>query len=257
MKFAKINPITSGLRHQSNIKKTLLSKNTRILRTLIKGFSRCSGRCSRTGRITAWHKGGGAKNIFRKIELSNKGYNSIVLTHLHDPFRCAFTSLNFDLERLSFFRVVSIGKLTPGALVTCGTFTHQLKLGYRTLLKNIPVGSIVNTLSVKNRRMNQYIRSGGSFGQLIQMNLALAKVKLPSKQLINVCVTSFASVGVISNSKHNFVCLGKAGKNRLLHKRPVVRGIAMNPVDHPHGGRTNGGRPCEQEFCIWLIKKLA
>lgn len=243
MKIIKLNPVTNGLRHQLNIKKSLLSKNNRLLRNTIKGISYSYGRSSCTGHITSWHRGGGAKNIFRKIEFSNAGYNSIVVTNLYDPCRSAFISLNFDLENLCFFRVLAANTVFPGTLTSCNVNIEDLKLGYRTQIKNIPTGSIVNNLTIDSKSTSQYIRSAGTYGQIIQTDQLTAKIRLPSNTIIKVSTEGFASIGVISNLKHNSTCLGKAGRNRLLGRRPIVRGIAMNPVDHPHGGRSNGGRP--------------
>lgn len=242
MKLIKFNPITNGSRHLWSLEKTSLIKTNRVLRNIIKGFSFSYGRSKITGHITSFHRGGGVKNIFRKIEFSNKGYNSIILGTLYDPCRSCFISLNFDLEKLSFFRLSAINTVFAGSFSSCSSFVKELKVGYRTQLKNIPAGSIINNLSVKHFKISQYIRSAGCFGQIIQMNLSSAKVKLPSNCILNIDVDSFASIGIVSNLDHNLVRHGKAGKKRFLGRRPIVRGIAMNPVDHPHGGRTNGGR---------------
>ena len=120
-----------------------------------------------------------------------------------------------------------------------------MKLGFRTVLKNIPTGSVINCLSfskLKNQKIN-FIRSAGTFGQIVQKNFLFSKIKLPSNQIIEVPTSSFATIGSVSNNLQKFIVFGKAGRRRLLGNRPSVRGIAMNPVDHPHGGRTNGGRP--------------
>jgi len=241
MQIIKTKPITNGLRHQLNIKKSLLSKNNRLLRSTIKGISYSFGRSSSTGHITSWHKGGGVKNIFRKIDFSNISSDSIVISNFYDPCRTSFISLNFDLKKLFFFRVLSIDIVYPGSLRSCNSNIKNLKLGDRTIIKNIPTGSIINNLSIKNYKISQYIRSAGTFGQIIQTGTNIAKIRLPSNKIIDVSIEAFASLGIISNLKHNLVYLGKAGRSRLLGKRPIVRGIAMNPVDHPHGGRTNGG----------------
>jgi large subunit ribosomal protein L2 len=243
MNLQKSHPITNGTRHQLNISKNLLSKNNRIFRSNIKGLSRSLGRSSKTGHITVWHKGGGVKRIFRKIYLSNDGYNSIVLMNLYDPFRSSFITLNFDLDRCSFFRTLSINTLSPGTLMCCNIEMKDVMLGYKTKIKNIPTGSSISSLSIKNKEKSQYIRSAGTFGVIVQKGYFTAKIRLPSNKIIEVSTESFATVGVISNPQHKFVCLGKAGRNRLLGKRPTTRGIAMNPCDHPHGGRTNGGKP--------------
>ena len=110
-------------------------------------------------------------------------------------------------------------------------------------LKSVPPGSIIHSLSVSSIKNAQYIRSAGTFGQLIQKDLQHCKIKLPSGQIITVPLDSYVTLGIVSNFQHNLTYIGKAGRNRLNGIRPTVRGVAMNPVDHPHGGRTNGGRP--------------
>jgi large subunit ribosomal protein L2 len=111
------------------------------------------------------------------------------------------------------------------------------------MLQNIPAGSIIHSLSFNKKLNSIYIKSAGTFGQLIQKNNFFCKIKLPSSKIIEVSNSAFATIGIVSNSQHSNVVLGKAGRNRNKGIRPSVRGIAMNPVDHPHGGRTNGGRP--------------
>jgi large subunit ribosomal protein L2 len=243
MKTIKLNSTTNGLRHQLNITKNVLSRNNRLLRDSIKGILYSAGRNSTTGHITVWHRRSGAKNIFRTICFSNIGYNAIILTSLYDPSRNCFVSLNFDLERRFFFRTLLVNSLFPGSLFSCRIGGEDLKLGYRTQIKKIPTGSVINSLSSDKNKKSQFIRSAGSFGQIIQAGYFTAKIRLPSNQIMEVSTYGFASLGMVSNLADNFVCLGKAGRNHFLGRRPIVRGIAMNPVDHPHGGRTNGGRP--------------
>ena len=120
---------------------------------------------------------------------------------------------------------------------------NELKLGYRTKIKNIPAGSVIHSLTINDNLKTQYIRSAGTFGQIVQRGLTKAKIKLPSKKIIEISVNNYATIGVMSNLVDNQRYIGKAGTNRLLGKRPTVSGIAMNPVDHPHGGRSNGGIP--------------
>lgn len=160
---------------------------------------------------------------------------------MHDPFRNSFISLNFDLVEKTFFRVIATNGVSPGSLQTCSKKNVELKLGNRTCLKNIPAGAILHSLS-----LNSYIkcvRSAGLFFQVIQKNQDYSKIRLSSGLIKNVSNEAFGTIGIVSNSQHNSISLGKAGRSRLLGIRPTVRGVAMNPVDHPHGGRTNGGRP--------------
>ena len=159
----------------------------------------------------------------------------------HDPFRNSFISLVFDFKTSLFFNILSTSKLMPGSVVLTTNKKSDLNLGYRILLQNIPTGSIFHSLSLKNTI--KYARSAGTACQLIQKLANNCKVKLPSGVIIDVDAQSFGTLGSISNSQQNLISIGKAGKNRLKGIRPTVRGIAMNPVDHPHGGRTNGGRP--------------
>jgi len=144
-----------------------------------------------------------------------------------------------------FFKTLSTAFVYPGSLLSCSTKITDLKLGYRTLLKNIPTGSMFHSLSLNQNVESKFARSAGTSCQLIQKNSTFYKIRLPSGSFLTVPTTSFGTLGNISNVKHRLEYLGKAGINRLKGKRPTVRGIAMNPVDHPHGGRTNGG-------CHWV-----
>lgn len=243
MKLKKLNPVTNGTRHIVKIQKNLLSKNNRLVRSIISNNNKSNGRSSINGRITVWHKGGGVKKLYRKIDFLNEEKNSIVVTNCYDPYRNGFVSLNFELKKKSFFFNTVPNSIYPGSLIKKSLNVDEFKLGYRTKIKNIPAGSVIHNLTLNNSFKTQYIRSAGTFGQIVQCGLKKAKIKLPSKQIIEVSVENYATIGVISNTQDNLKCIGNAGTNRHLGKRPTVRGIAMNPVDHPHGGRTNGGRP--------------
>lgn len=243
MKIIKLKPTTNGVRHCQKIEKYLLSKTNKLVKKSIKRIFYAHGRSTSTGRITSWHKGGGNKNLFREINFLNQDSNSIIISTMYDPCRSSFVSLNFDLEKKVLFRTLSVDLLYPGSVISCGSNITNLKLGYRTQLKNIPVGSLVNNISTSESKKSQLIRSAGTYGQIIQCSFNKAKIRLPSNKIIQIKLSSFATVGIVSNLQHNLVVLGKAGKKRHLGRRPIVRGIAMNPVDHPHGGRTNGGRP--------------
>jgi len=243
MKIIKLKPITNGSRHCRKIEKYLLSKNNKLSKNSIKRILYSYGRSNSTGRITSWHRGGGNKNLFRKVDFLNKNSNSIVISTMYDPCRSSFISLKFDLDKKVFFRTLSIDSVYPGSLVSCKSNLKDLRLGCRTEIKNIPVGSLINSISIKDKKKSQFVRSAGTCGQIIQSSYKKSKIKLPSNKIIEIDSCSFATIGIVSNLQHNLVVLGKAGKKRHLGRRPVVRGIAMNPVDHPHGGRTNGGRP--------------
>lgn len=243
MKLKKFKPSTNGTRHQVNIQKNLLSKTNKLFKSSIAGTSSRGGRSSSSGRITVWHKGGACKKLYRAVNFSNKEYNGIVLCNMYDPSRNSFISLNFDLNKMSFFRTLTTNAVYPGSLVSSSIQKRELRLGNRTKLEHIPTGSIVHSISQDDGNKTVFARSAGSYCQIIQKGSSSCKIRLPSGLIITVSTCAFATLGVVSNSQHNLICIGKAGKNRLMGKRPTVRGIAMNPVDHPHGGRTNGGRP--------------
>jgi len=243
MKLIKLKPTTNGSRHQIKIDKSLLVKNTKIFKNLRKMHKGANGRSTNTGHITSWHKGGGNKKLYRILNFDNAKKNSVVVGITYDSNRSAFVSTNFDLENKKFYNIIATNQIFPGSLLESNSNLSELKLGFRTQLNHIPIGTIVNNISKGANGFSKYARSAGASAQLIQLDQKHAKLKLPSNIIIRVPADSYANIGVVSNEKHNLVYLGKAGRNRHLNRRPIVRGIAMNPVDHPHGGRTNGGRP--------------
>ena len=244
MKLIKLNPTTSGTRHQIKIQKNLLSKTNKLMKNSICGLKHFSGRSVLNGRITVRHKGGACKSNFRKINFFNTDFESIIICIMYDPKRSAFISLNFDLHKQVFFRTLATHYVYTGSLISCKMHQKELSLGNRTLLNNIPTGSVIHSLT-NSLPLNKicYARSAGTFCQLLQKGISMNKIRLPSGRVIAVSNNFYATLGVVSNLQQNSIVLGKAGKNRFRGIRPSVRGIAMNPVDHPHGGRTNGGRP--------------
>ena len=238
----KKNPTSNGQRHQIVLKKSLLSKNNRIVKSLLKGIKNVGGRSLSNGRITVRHIGGGCKRLYRQLNTTNNTTYSIVVSTFYDPQRNAFLSFNYDFIRNSFFFNTATDLVFPGSLVSCSSLSSDLKLGFRMKIKDIPTGSIIHSLSNSLYKI-KYIKAAGTFGQLIQKDFVNCKVKLPSGKIVILSVETFATLGVVSNTSYNLIYVGKAGINRLKGNRPAVRGIAMNPVDHPHGGRTNGGRP--------------
>lgn len=250
MKLIKQKPVTNGSRHLLKLEKSSLIKNDKIFNNR-KSIKYHFGRSSITGHITAWHRGNGHKKLYRKIKFSNENKFSVVLGISYDPNRSAFVSNNFDLEKLKFFNTVSTSYIYPGSLIkqncTFKNVKYNLKnqnmLGYRAQLQNIPVGTIINNISTTNLTLSKFARAAGTKAQLIRSDKKNALVKLPSNDVIEISKKACATIGIVSNEKHNLINYGKAGRKRNLNRRPIVRGIAMNPVDHPHGGRTNGGRP--------------
>ena len=242
MKLIKLKPYTSGTRHQLNIQKNLLSKTNNIFKSAIRGKKENAGKSTSTGKTTVWHKGSGCKSKYRKIQFLKKDSTSIIVCTMFDPRRSAFISLNFDIENKKFYQTLSTFNVYAGSVTSFNKEEKDLFLGDRTFIDNIPPGSIVHSITGKNGKP-LFALSAGTFCQIIQKQVGFCKVRLPSGSIISVDSKSSATLGSISNLQHSLVVVGKAGRNRLKGIRPTVRGVAMNPVDHPHGGRTNGGRP--------------
>jgi len=240
----KINPITPSQRHTILLKKGSLSKEFKI-KKLIKGFKRSNGR-NNQGRITVRHRGGGHKRLYRQISF-NRSINNIegyVNKILYDPNRSAnIAYIKNDLE--SFFILAPEG-LKLNQYIKSSSLA-ELKTGNALPLKDIPIGSLIHNISLNINAKGKLIRSAGTSAQLIQkIDNKYAKIRLSSGELKLVLLNCFATLGTVSNINFKKIKLGKAGRSRWLNRRPVVRGVAKNPVDHPHGGgegKTSGGRP--------------
>lgn len=242
MKLLKLKPVTNGIRHQIKIQKNMLCKSNRLLKISMYGSKSFSGR---DGHITIRHRGGGCKRLKRLITFSNASFYGVVLGVVYNPNKNSLLSLMFNLLTKKLFYIPHIDLVSPGHLI-CNlqkTKPLQLRLGYRASLNSIPVGTIISDLALSSEGYSKYIKSAGTYGQLIQKEKQNYRIKLPSGIIICTNNNSYATVGSISNDLYSKRVLGKAGKNRLKGWRSKVRGVAMNPVDHPHGGRTNGGRP--------------
>ena len=144
------------------------------------------------------------------------------------------------MAKKNFFYNLCSNGLYPGALTQTIQTRSLLRAGFRTKLKNLPSGTIIHNLGDEK---GIYAKAAGTQVILINADGKQIKVKLPSGKIVDIPSDYYGTVGKVSNSSYYLKSLGKAGRNRNKGRRPVVRGIAMNPVDHPHGGRTNGGRP--------------
>lgn len=202
---------------------------------LTKGFKRSVGR-NNQGRITVRHKGAGHKRLFREIDFKYNKYDipATVETIEYDPNRSAFISLvcYADGER----RYV----ITPKTMKVGDKFIVSEKApierGNRLTLNNIPVGTFVYNIELKAKGGAKMARSAGNYAEVIAHDEGYALIKMPSSETRKIHGNCFASIGEVSNEESRLVNLGKAGRSRWLGIRPTVRGTAMNPVDHPHGG---------------------
>jgi large subunit ribosomal protein L2 len=246
MQIQKVKPVTPGIRHKITIKKNLLSKNNSIIKNLMAYYHRKNGHGS-DGHITVWHKQRGHKKLYRLINFGNFPGRFLVISNFYDPYRSAFISLVFNFIYKKFDFLLLTENMNPGTLFLSELkhMSLDLRLGDKTRLKYMPGGLFIHSIIVNAYKRASYVRSAGTFGQIIQKSRSFFKIRLPSGKIITLNNLVTATVGRLSNFKHNLSVIGKAGRNRNLGRRPIVRGVAMNPVDHPHGGRTKGG-------CHWV-----
>lgn len=239
MELKRVPPIANSSRFKISLQKNLLTKKNNLVKLLFKDHKVKKGRSSFTGHITVRHKSNGCKY---KLHIMNSldTYFGLNLCSMYNSNQNAFASLNFDFITKSFFKTISTSNIFPGCFVIANIDIKEKFVGCRMQLRFLPVGSIIHSISFNNNVV--YSSSAGSFCQLIEKKNN-CKIRLPSGKVVELPSEYFGVLGVTSNNRHKSICIGKAGRNRLLGIRPSVRGIAMNPVDHPHGGRTNGGRP--------------
>jgi len=231
---------SNGVRHQISLKKFLLCKKNKIDKRLVKGKKRLQGRGSVLGRITVNHKGAGVKQSFRKLDSTDLKF-SVILGVFYDPKRSSFVSLYYDFLTKKFGNTLATQNTFPGSISHSYYYYPQLFLSCLIYVKDVPTGSVVYNLHIGNK--STYIKSAGVCGVVVQKTFDSCKIKMPSGVIKNFPINTLCVLGSISNPHHFNVVLGKAGKSRFKNRRPTVRGVAMNPVDHPHGGQTSGGIP--------------
>ncbi len=204
-------------------------------------------KCGRNnlGRITTRHLGGGHKKRYRIIDFKrNKfGVPGKISTIEYDPNRTARIALVVYADGEKRYIIAPEG-IKVGDEVISGEQV-DIKVGNTLPLKNIPLGTLIHNIELKPLKGGQLIRSAGSSATLMAKEGAFTHIKLRSGEVRLIHNECFATIGQVSNGEHSLVKLGKAGKSRYLGRRPTVRGVAMNPVDHPHGGgegKTSGGR---------------
>lgn len=204
-------------------------------KALLKGFRRGSGR-NAFGRITTRHKGGGHKRKFRDVDFKMDKLNvpGKVLTIEYDPNRTGFIALVGYKDGDKRYILAPKGVVVGQEIVT--QEKAPITLGNRLMLKNVPVGTLVYNLEIKPLNGAKLCRSAGNCAQVIAQDEPYTLVKMPSTEVRKVHFNAWASVGEVSNDEHHLEKIGKAGRNRWKGIRPTVRGSAMNPVDHPHGG---------------------
>ena len=243
MALKKFNPITPGMRQLVQIDRSDLHKGAPE-KTLSEGLTKSGGRNNK-GRITSRHIGGGHKRKYRRIDWKRTKWDmSAIVERLeYDPNRTAFIAL-IKYEDGEKAYIVAPQRLSVGDKVIAGEKV-DVKPGNAMPLRSMPVGTIVHNIEMKPGKGAQMIRSAGTYAQLVGRDQGYAQIKLASGELRVVLSECMASVGAVSNPDHMNTNMGKAGRNRWKGRRPSVRGVVMNPVDHPHGGgegKSSGGR---------------
>lgn len=243
MALKTFNPTTPSLRHTVLVDKSELYKGKPV-KALTVGKPKKSGR-NNTGRITTRHHGGGHKQSYRIIDFKRNKFEveGTVERIEYDPNRTAFIALvNYADGEQTY--IIAPQRLAAGDKIISSE-KADIKVGNTIPLKNIPTGTIVHNIEMKIGKGGQIARSAGSYAQLVGKDGGYAQLKLRSGELRLVHADCLATIGAVSNQDHQNEKIGKAGRSRWMGIRPTVRGVVMNPVDHPHGGgegKTSGGR---------------
>lgn len=243
MALKQHRPVTPGRRQLVLVDRSALHRG-KPEKALTEGLSSSGGR-NNQGRITVWHRGGGHKRRYRLIDFRRRRDDQPATVERleYDPNRSAFIALIRYPDGAQAY-ILAPQRLAPGDTVVSGDRT-DIKPGNCMPLRNMPVGTIVHNIELKPGAGGQLARSAGSYAQLLGKDADRVVIRLVSGEQRLVRADCRASVGPVSNPDHQNAKLGKAGRSRWLGRRPHVRGVVMNPVDHPHGGgegRTSGGR---------------
>ncbi|MFQ5959279.1 MAG: 50S ribosomal protein L2 [Alphaproteobacteria bacterium] len=243
MALKHYKPVTPSQRKLVLVDRSALWKGKPV-KALTEGLTKTGGR-NNTGRTTVWSRGGGHKRRYRVIDFKrNKfGVEARVERLEYDPNRSAFIALiRYDDGELAY--ILAPQRLKAGDTVIADE-RADIVPGNAMPMKNIPVGAIVHNVEMKPGKGGQIARAAGAYVQLVGKDAGYALLRLSSGEQRMVRAECMATIGAVSNPDHQNISLGKAGRNRWKGRRPVVRGVAMNPVDHPHGGgegRSSGGR---------------
>ncbi|MCB9805716.1 50S ribosomal protein L2 [Candidatus Nomurabacteria bacterium] len=233
----KYKPTSAGVRGMTVVSYKDSLTASKPNKSLTKGRKRAVGRNNK-GRITTRHKGGGHKRLYREVDFkyNKKDIPAKVESIEYDPNRSAFIALALyaDGERRY---VVAPSNLKVGDDFVVSE-KAKIKSGNRTVLLNIPVGTFVYNVELKPGAGAVLVRSAGNYAEVVAQDpdAKITQLKMPSSEIRKVLNTAWASIGEVSNSEHKLRNIGKAGRSRHMGRRPTVRGSAMNPVDHPHGG---------------------
>jgi large subunit ribosomal protein L2 len=243
MALKSFKPTTPSQRQLVLVDRSQLWKGKPV-KALTEGLTKSGGR-NNQGRVSVWHRGGGHKRTYRVVDFKRRklGIPAKVERLEYDPNRTAFIALiRYEDGELAY--ILAPQRLSPGDTVIADKRV-DVKPGNAMPLANMPIGTIVHNVEMKEGKGGQMARAAGTYVQLVGRDSGYAILKLNSGETRMVPAGCMATVGAVSNPDNANVSLGKAGRMRWKGRKPVVRGVAMNPVDHPHGGgegRTSGGR---------------
>ena len=240
MALKTFRPTSAGLRHLVIVDRSGLWKGAPV-KSLTEGKSRSGGR-NNAGRITTRHIGGGHKQTYRYVDFRRRKHDVAATVERleYDPNRTAFIALlKYEDGELAY--ILAPQRLSVGDTVVAGEKV-DVKPGNAMPLHAMPIGTIIHNIELKPGRGGQMARSAGTFAQLVGRDSGWAILKLSSGETRRVRQDCMGTVGAVSNPDHANTVTGKAGRSRWKGTRPTVRGIIMNPIDHPNGGRTNGGK---------------
>ena len=243
MALKQYNPITPGQRQLVLVDRSGLHKGG-PLKILTEGLSEKGGR-NNTGRVTLRWRGGGHKKTYRIVDFKRRKSDSAAVVERieYDPNRSSFIALVKYEDGVQSY-IIAPQRVAVGDSVVSGAKV-DVKPGNAMPLAAMPVGTIVHNVEMKPGAGGKIARSAGTYVQYLGRDAGYAVLRLTSGETRKVHLSCYATVGAVSNPDHSNISLGKAGRNRWLGKKPSVRGVAMNPIDHPHGGgegRTSGGR---------------
>jgi large subunit ribosomal protein L2 len=245
MAIRKFKPITPGTRYRVGNAFSEITTGNSPEKALTTGIGKSGGR-NHDGKMTVRQIGGGHKRKYRIIDFKRDKENipGKVATIEYDPNRTAFIALIVYPDGEKRY-ILAPDKIKVGDTVNSGT-SAQPNVGSAMFLKDIPLGTEIHAIEMSPGKGAALARSAGTFGILTGREEKHAVIKMPSSEVRRILLTCKATIGVVSNPDHALTVLGKAGRNRWIGNRPRVRGVAMNPVDHPMGGgegRASGGHP--------------
>ena len=243
MALKKYNPTSPGQRNLVTVDRSDLYKGKPV-KKLTQGLTKTGGR-NNSGHITSWQKGGWHKRRYRMVDFkrSKRDIEGVIERIEYDPNRTAFIALvNYADGEQGY--ILAPQRISIGDKVISAN-KADIKPGNAMPLSSIPVGTIIHNVELKPGKGGQMARSAGTYVQLIGRDQSYSILRLASSEVRMARSECMATIGAVSNSDQQNIKIGKAGRNRWLGKRPHVRGVAMNPIDHPHGGgegKTSGGR---------------